>query len=55
METPAYKEGFIDGYKFGVEHNIYERGDKRRHEYDTGYEAGVAQYCREEHPEEEGC
>lgn len=52
--TPAYMEGFLDGYKVGVETNPYEYDDKRRHEYDTGYEAGVAHYCSEAHPEDEG-
>lgn len=53
MNTPAYHEGFLDGYKIGEDRNPYNHSDKRRHEYSTGYEAGVTQYCKETHPEDE--
>jgi hypothetical protein len=48
MNTPAYMEGFLDGYKEGVENNPYEHDDKRHQEYRTGYEAGVTYYVNEE-------
>lgn len=53
MNTPAYKKGYKDGHKTGVENNPYEWSDVRRHEYKVGYDAGITRFCEETHPEEE--
>ena len=49
----AYALGYYHGRVEGVEENPYA-DDKARHDYRLGYDAGVADYCREMHPEEEG-
>ena len=47
----AYHLGFTHGLKEGVENNPFE-DDTERHLYRIGYDAGVAEYCRVEHPED---
>ena len=51
-ESVAYKRGFIDALKKGVDNNPYS-WDEYRHLYRIGYDAGITEYCRREHPEEE--
>lgn len=50
--TPAYAKGFLDGYEQGIDNNEYN-DDAERSEYKHGYEAGIAYYCAETHPEDE--
>ena len=50
--TPAYRKGFQHGLEIGVENNQYKTGFNR-YAYRYGYEAGVAEYCRVNHAEEE--
>lgn len=47
----AYQLGFQHGLKEGVENNPFD-DDINRHLYRVGYDAGVAEYCRIEHPED---
>lgn len=49
----AYAVGYYDGRVHGEENNPYDGNDERRAYYKHGYEAGVADYCREAHPEEQ--
>ena len=55
----AYCQGFADGYKIGVDSNPYDGGSPDQKEKDNqlfyriGYDAGVAEYCSEVHPEDE--
>lgn len=52
-DTLAYQTGFADGLEFGYEkRNKYKR-DKERLLYRMGYDAGVSEYCHQEHPEDE--
>lgn len=51
-KTEAYKKGYRDGHKTGVENNPYKWNDVRRYQYKIGYECGVTRYCEEAHPEE---
>lgn len=51
-DTLAYNKGFRDGLEIGVNRNKYKR-DNERHLYNNGYDAGVAEYCRKAHPEDE--
>jgi hypothetical protein len=51
-ETVAYKKGFSHGLKEGVDKNPYT-WDSYRYLYNCGYDAGVSEYCRREHPEDE--
>jgi len=54
-DTLAYQTGFRDGLEYGYEKNNKYKRDKERWLYRMGYDAGVAEYCREEHPEDEDC
>jgi len=47
----AYCKGFVDGYYEGVEDNIFAEDDDNLL-YKIGYNAGVTEYCRDNHPEE---
>jgi hypothetical protein len=54
----GYCQGFVDGYSIGVKNNPYDNQDtefaKYHHlQYKLGYDAGVAVYCQEKHPEDE--
>jgi hypothetical protein len=51
----GYCKGFVDGYEEGIYHNPWENEfDVYQHlQYKYGYDAGVAEYCRDKHPEEE--
>lgn len=49
--SPAYCKGFVDGFYEGVRDNNYTI-DKERLLYNIGYDAGVAEYCNANHPEE---
>lgn len=51
----SYHKGFCDGFKNGVEYNPYDGHKESTHhqQYRWGYDAGVATYCRENHPEDE--
>jgi hypothetical protein len=55
----AYCKGFVDGYESGISNNPYDGAspcydEKLRHlHYRTGYDAGVSEYCRDTHPEDE--
>lgn len=53
--TKSYVRGFNDGYIQGVENNPYdtEKNAISHIQYKWGYDAGVAVYCREKHPEDE--
>ena len=51
-ETEAYELGFKHGLEEGVDMNPFEK-DLERYLYRRGYDAGVSEYCRQEHPEEE--
>lgn len=50
----GYCKGFVDGYQEGVSENPYDGGsfdlaEQYRHlQYKLGYDAGVAEYCRDE-------
>jgi hypothetical protein len=50
----AYCKGFVDGYDSGIDNNPYDgHGDSKNHLlYRIGYDAGVAEYCNANHPEE---
>jgi hypothetical protein len=54
----AYCKGFIDGYEEGISNNPYDGWEehfKQQHlQYRIGYDAGVAEYCKDEldQPEE---
>lgn len=50
----AFAIGYHDGLAEGVENCPYPEGyDAARSFYRSGYEAGVTEYCRRVHPEEE--
>jgi hypothetical protein len=55
----GYCQGFVDGYNDGIRDNSYDGSsfdtdELFRHlQYKIGYDAGVAVYCREKHPEDE--
>ena len=55
----GYCKGFVHGYEDGVDNNPYDGGSSdypelyRHIQYRMGYDAGVAVYCQEEHPEDE--
>jgi hypothetical protein len=53
-EQLAYNLGFIHGLELGYEENPYDPEDypKLTHQYRLGYDAGVSEYCRINHPEE---
>lgn len=51
-QTEAYEIGFRHGLKEGVDMNPFEK-DFERYCYRRGYDAGVSEYCRQEHPEDE--
>jgi hypothetical protein len=51
-ETEAYEIGFRHGLKEGVDMNPFTK-DLERYLYRRGYDAGVTQYCYENHPEDE--
>ena len=51
IDTPAYRKGYKHGYETGNERNNYKNSNQYW-EYRRGYEAGVADYCREAHPED---
>lgn len=50
--TDPEKVGFADGFQKGVESNPFTC-DKDRQLYRKGYDAGVAEFCRINHPEDE--
>lgn len=50
-ETEAYEIGFKHGLKEGVDMNPYHK-EIERYCYRRGYDAGVSEYCRSEHPED---
>lgn len=50
--SPAYRRGFKDGLEKGVEKNPYKTQLQYWH-YRNGYDAGVSEYCRTHHPEDE--
>lgn len=47
----AYAMGYYHGRAIGEEQNPYD-DDHQRSLYRAGYDAGVADYCQEAHPEE---
>jgi hypothetical protein len=47
----SYARGYFDGRLFGVERCPFEFAPLAR-SYRQGYDAGVADYCEQEHPEE---
>lgn len=47
----AYCKGFVDGYYEGTSKNKFHT-DVDILLYNIGYDAGVAEYCNETHPEE---
>ena len=49
----AYALGYYHGRAIGVEDNPYDSEDEARYYYRLGYDAGVADYCHENHPEDE--
>lgn len=49
----AYALGYYHGRAEGVDQNPYESCDPARYWYTRGYDAGVADYCHEAHPEDE--
>ena len=51
----AFARGYYDGRSIGVESNPYDgQSDPQFHSaYRDGYEWGVSDYCRENHPEDE--
>jgi hypothetical protein len=52
-DTLAYQIGFSDGLEYGYEkRNKYKRA-KEKQLYRMGYDAGVSEYCHQEHPEDE--
>ena len=58
VRSLAYCKGFVDGCENGVSNNPYDGGshdpaEQQRHIfYKIGYDAGVAEYCNANHPEE---
>ena len=52
-ELYAYARGYYDGRAEGSENCPFEMDDARAY-YRQGYEAGVSDYCKENHPEDEG-
>ena len=52
--TISYLKGWADGYKNGVEENPYngETQSEDNIQYKWGYQAGVANFCRENHLED---
>jgi hypothetical protein len=50
----AFNLGYKHGYEDGYERNTYdeEKQGQERLSYRLGYEQGVADYCRDAHPEE---
>jgi hypothetical protein len=52
-ETASYKLGFKHGLEEGVDMNPYDGEDIEKYCYRRGYDAGVSEYCRQEHPEDE--
>lgn len=53
QDCVAYALGYYHGRAEGVNQNPYDGEDTARSMYTWGYEAGVADYCREAHPEDE--
>lgn len=51
-KTNPYFKGFNDGFKKGYESNPYSM-DAYRWLYKVGYDAGISEYCRINHPEDE--
>jgi len=47
--TISYLKGWADGYKDGVEENPYDGSSQAEDhlQYKWGYQAGVANFCRE--------
>jgi hypothetical protein len=47
----GYCKGFVDGYEQGISNNPYDGGnpnDAYNHlQYKLGYDAGVAEYCKD--------
>ena len=53
--SPAYCKGFVDGYNEGVYRNPYDGAERESNNhllYKVGYDAGVNEYCNQNHPEE---
>lgn len=46
-----YMLGYLNGNKNGIDINPYKK-DNQRFLYEMGYNSGVADYCREAHPED---
>jgi hypothetical protein len=51
----SYCKGFVDGYEEGVDNNPYDGDSEAVNNslYKIGYDAGVAEYCRENLDSEE--
>jgi hypothetical protein len=51
----GYCKGFTDGYENGIYNNPWENEFEiyNHLQYKIGYDAGVAEYCRDHHPEDE--
>jgi ribosome modulation factor len=51
----SYKKGYNDGLNTGISNNPYDGmvNPKLHTMYRQGYDAGVADYCREVHPKDE--
>ena len=47
-----YARGYYDGRSIGVE-NKEDIPEQYYHEYNTGYECGVTDYCEIDNPEDE--
>ena len=54
-EFYAYARGYYDGRTFGLEQNPWDSNSNPElyATYRDGYDRGVSDYCREEHPEDE--
>ena len=51
----GYCRGFVDAYEQGVENNPWsgEMDVYNYAQYKMGYDAGITEYCRDNHPEDE--
>jgi len=55
----GYCKGFVDAYEQGIRNNPYDGGSfdqdeiNRHVQYKLGYDAGITEYCRDFHPEDE--
>ena len=53
-QSEAWEIGFNDGLNEGVDTNPYKK-DFERYCYRRGYDAGVTEYCYQNHPEDKKC